>query len=149
MLKANARTGNAVAVLVLLTASITAMSVRADHAYADRCQPEELITGSGTSPIPEDSSPVCVVTDELLYPLVDCTSTLAECLMQVQQDPTGTATTVAANAPEIPTYLNNVATQLPPTTVDFIRFVASDPVGLTYQFYCLVVWGEDEPPRRI
>lgn len=60
--------------LVFVTAVAASLALSAP-ASADRCQPEELVTGPGTSPIPEEQDPRCAVMDGFVYPNLDCDST--------------------------------------------------------------------------
>lgn len=61
----------------------------ASPAAADRCQPEELVLGSGNAPYQESDSPVCAVMDGVVYPAVNCPppTTLLGCVNQ--QTPAG------------------------------------------------------------
>lgn len=125
------------AALALAIAIIFSLSVFAQPAYADRCQPEELVTGGGTSPIPESASPVCLVTDELVYPLVGCDSVptpLRTCVDQISKNPDGTATIVVQRAPDTPQYLLTIAQEAPGTTTRLLYFglQTADPIG-TYE----------------
>jgi hypothetical protein len=60
----------AAASLALLVAA--AATPATDVALADRCQPEEIVTGPGTSPIPESSDPRCPIMDAYVYPRLAC-----------------------------------------------------------------------------
>ena len=53
----------ALVLVAALILTLVAFASAPQPAYADRCQPEELVTGR-ESPIPEKYSPVCMV----LYP---------------------------------------------------------------------------------
>lgn len=57
-------------------------------AYADRCEPEELVLGAGTSPIDERDSPVCYVLLNYTYGFI-CNdfTTLNTCLQSRDPDP--------------------------------------------------------------
>ncbi len=59
----------AIAVAVTLVAGSFLVLTPAP-AHADRCQPEELIPGFGTSPIDERDTPVCFVMDTWVYPFL-------------------------------------------------------------------------------
>lgn len=95
---------------VLLPLLLTSLLlIEASPAHADRCQPEELVTGPGSAPIPESADPKCPAFNEFVYPLVGCeeTPTFAKCMSQVQADPAGTAQTTIGNVPNTPTYAVN------------------------------------------
>lgn len=68
--------------LAILAFTLTVLAVAAPTpALADRCQPEELVTGSGTSPVPEDGDPRCPVMDAVVYDNVVCDdTTLRRCI---------------------------------------------------------------------
>jgi hypothetical protein len=102
------------------------LTAGAEPAHADRCQPEELVTGPNSSPIPESADPKCPVMDELVYPLIGCPpapATLPNCVMQVAGNPAGTATTIVGNVPNAPTYARNAAAGTMTNTVNFVFFV--------------------------
>jgi hypothetical protein len=65
-------------VLATCAALGAVMLIPAAPAQADRCQPEELITGSGTSPIPDEDDPRCWVMDGFVYPNIDCDNTTGQ-----------------------------------------------------------------------
>lgn len=112
--------------LILTVGLMLVFTVGAEPAHADRCQPEELVTGSGSSPIPESADPKCPVMDELVYPLVGCPpapATLPDCVMKVSGNPAGTATTIVGNAPNAPTYAQNAAFGTVRSTANLAFFV--------------------------
>lgn len=110
------------AALVLAMSAAMSLTVLTQPAHADRCQPEELIPGYGTSPVPEEASPLCLVMDELVYPLVGCTGTAADCMESIRKDPDGTVTIVIDRAPNTPGYALNVAKDAVPTTIRLVRY---------------------------
>ena len=67
-------------------------------AAADRCEPEELVLGAGTSPIDENDHPACVILLNYVYPFI-CrdTTTLLNCAFSRRLDPN-------YRPPLIPTY---------------------------------------------
>ncbi len=86
----------ALALAVSVVAAFSLLSVAAPPAHADRCQPEELVTGSGTSPIPEDRDPRCFVMDTFFYSTVVCDDTkFRNCLSTL--DARATAARIAAD----------------------------------------------------
>jgi hypothetical protein len=69
-------------------------------AHADRCQPEELITGAGSSPVDERDHPACYVLINYVYPFV-CRdySTLGNCMGSIELD-TGYRPGIAPYTPD-------------------------------------------------
>lgn len=61
---------------VLLTLGMFGISA---PAYADRCQPEELVTGPGTGLLPEEKNPVCQLLIDNVYTPIGCDGPLAQC----------------------------------------------------------------------
>lgn len=62
----------------------TTLLLPATPAAADRCQPEELVLGPGTSPVDERDNPVCVVLLQYVYPFL-CSdfTTLPRCVQSL------------------------------------------------------------------
>lgn len=69
-------------VLAFACLALAGLSVaQAEPARADRCQPEELVLGSGNSPYREEDSPICYVMLGYVYPTLGCDSeTLITCV---------------------------------------------------------------------
>jgi hypothetical protein len=79
-----------VATVALATgmAFVPMIATTAGTAHADRCEPEELVLGPGTSPIDERDNPVCFVLVNYTYGFVcDDPTTLNTCLQSVNPDP--------------------------------------------------------------
>lgn len=95
-------------------------------AFADRCQPEELIGQPGI--IPENANPVCLVMDEVTYPLLGCPlpTTLATCRDKViaafTSDPVAASRALAANAQQIDDYAQSTAAKAPQTADNLVVF---------------------------
>lgn len=67
--------------LMLIAVASAMMVVSPQPAYADRCNPEELVFGPDNPIIPEEDNPVCQVLIRFVYPLAcDDYSTLANCV---------------------------------------------------------------------
>lgn len=61
----------AAAVLLAGAAALLPVSVlTASPAFADRCEPEEIVLGPNTSPINEADNPVCTVAFFYVYPFI-------------------------------------------------------------------------------
>lgn len=77
------------AITLLAAVAIALIGVTtAEPAYADRCEPEELVLGPGTSPIDERDHPLCYVLINYVYPQVcDDYTTLATCLGSFNPQP--------------------------------------------------------------
>ena len=73
-----------VPVLLVLAALAWTVSLGtvAEPAHADRCQPEELVLGSGNSPLGSDSGdPRCPIMQAVVYDTVTCDdSTFMRCV---------------------------------------------------------------------
>ncbi|HVL39602.1 MAG TPA: hypothetical protein VM328_09455 [Fimbriimonadaceae bacterium] len=81
----------ALAVCAVAISSIGVVVATSGEARADRCQPTEIVTGSGTAPIDERDDPVCAVMDQYVYPFV-CPSPakqplLPNCIQNVDPNP--------------------------------------------------------------
>ena len=78
----------AVALTVAAAALLTPLGFAGTPAHADRCQPEELVLGPGTSPVDERDNPVCVVLLQYVYPAV-CRDyvTAPRCLQSIALNP--------------------------------------------------------------
>lgn len=79
-----------VATVALATgmAFVPMIATSAGTAHADRCEPEELVLGAGTSPIDERDHPACYVLINYTYPFVcDNFTTLVTCLGSINPDP--------------------------------------------------------------
>jgi hypothetical protein len=60
----------------------------AGPAHADRCEPEELVLGAGTSPINENDNPVCWATINYVYPFIcDDFTTAVTCAGSISPNP--------------------------------------------------------------
>lgn len=102
-------------------------------AYADRCQPEELAQVPGI--IDENANPVCLVMDQIVYPLIGCppppapTGTLMGCVnarvAAFQADPAGAAAALAANSQNLPQYVQNALAAAPGTTQNFVLYLTT------------------------
>jgi hypothetical protein len=108
--------------LALLTSASFALIVpiaAAAPAHADRCQPEELDPVGITGIVPEPANPVCLVADEIVYPLLGCPppTTLMGCQTSVAQ--------IRTNAPNVPAYALNAAFKAPGTAVNFVTFAGT------------------------
>lgn len=128
-----------IALLLLVLLILATLMVGAQPAHADRCQPEELIPGFGASPVPENASPICLVADEVLYPLIGCdtdaTNTLQMCAASLGAD---TAFTVVDRAPNLPGYLSSAATKAPGVTRNLVVFTTGTGAD-AFATACLVV----------
>jgi hypothetical protein len=117
-------------VLAALTSASFALIVpiaAAAPAHADRCQPEELVGVAGV--VPEPANPVCLVADEIVYPLLGCPqpTTLMGCQTSIAQ--------IRTNAPNVPSYALNAAFKAPGTVVNFVTFAGTVArVCVTYDF---------------
>jgi hypothetical protein len=102
--------------------ALAAMTAVAPAAHADRCQPEELAQQQGL--IPEPANPVCLVTDEVVYPLLGCPppTTLMTCQTSIGK--------ITSNAPKAPQYVLNAAFKAPETTKNFTFFASNGTVEL-------------------
>lgn len=82
------------AALATLMGALFASPLVTQPAHADRCEPEELVLGPGTSPIDERDHPLCAAMFQYVYPFV-CTGstgqqppqTLLICLQNLDVDP--------------------------------------------------------------
>lgn len=79
------------ALFTILLATFGVLFLAPDEAKADRCQPSEIVTGGGTSPIDERDDPVCAVMDQYVYPFV-CPSPakqplLPNCIQNLRPNP--------------------------------------------------------------
>jgi hypothetical protein len=76
------------ALTVLAAAAVTVVLpiAVASPAAADRCQPEELVIGSGNSPYEEEDSPFCDVMLGTVYPTLGCNDTLLGCVNYLTAD---------------------------------------------------------------
>lgn len=99
--------------------SISTLTFTGSAAHADRCQPEELPPLNQQGIVPESANPVCLVTDNVLYPLLGCPqpTTLMGCQTSIGK--------IVSNTPNAPTYALNAAAATPGTAVNFTFFVAS------------------------
>lgn len=80
------RIGVALCLSALFTAVLAVGVPRPAH--ADRCQPEELVLGSGNAPYREEDSPVCTVMLGVVYPTLGCDSTtLLNCVNSMTPAP--------------------------------------------------------------
>lgn len=78
----------AAVVMATGVAFVPMLATTAGTAHADRCQPEELVFGAGSSPIDERDHPGCVVLINYVYPLVcDNFTTLATCMQSISPNP--------------------------------------------------------------
>lgn len=79
-----------IASLAVATATVFAPLAigAATPAHADRCEPEELVFGAGTSPIDEADHPLCSVMLQYVYPAI-CSNytTLLLCTQTVRLNP--------------------------------------------------------------
>jgi len=74
--------------LVAIVAAVAsaALASAPSPAFADRCQPEEIIGQPGI--IPEEQNPVCIVLDAAVYPLLGCDHITAQACIAGATDPT-------------------------------------------------------------
>lgn len=139
----------------IFIASIMALTVQAvamPSAWADRCQPEELVSGpgpeGGASFMPEDASPFCLYMDGVVYPLVNCNNstandTLMECVNQMTGDPFNTSQALVTNSGQVPSDLVTSTGQAPQTLTSLLAWLgtaATAPEATFAPFYCATLY---------
>lgn len=97
------RTRRRLASLVVATAAaVSPLGLAGTPAHADRCEPEELVLGGGTSPIDERDHPLCSVMLQYVYPMICADYTTAvSCTQTFRLNP-------GYRPPLLPTYNPNI-----------------------------------------